>query len=319
MTAFVVFGDWHLGRGPASTCVRFARWVAELAREHEITRAVHLGDWFDRRRSISPAVMAESVEALSILRDAFERVDVLAGNHDLCEGAGFLSFLRLVDGVRLHTEATVEDGIAFLPWGAAIPRQRVSLAFCHMDPERAAAVPADVVVCGHAHAPVDGRPFVTGPSWPLTRADSELPLGCAIVRSDDVRRVVWPQRPRHVSVSFDRAASLADLPREEAMATILTVTDVPPERVDELREILHEVGFASVEIRVHRPRGESDAEERSGTEAGVTGGDVDSVMLATLAALDAGFADGVTVARAVHIYRETARACGWRADGEAEE
>lgn len=306
MTTILAFGDWHVGRASVATAVRFCGWVAELARTRGVRRAVHLGDWFHRRQAVPAATLAGCVEALSVLLDAFERVDIVVGNHDgrTDEGAGLLAFARLAGRCVVHDRTRVEDGIAFVPYGGDPPESRTDLAFCHLPLDAAAALPAEVVVNGHVHVPRDERPVCVGPSWPLREDDDAHPLGCVLVRPDGVvERIPWPDRPRFVRVDASKLDDLASVAPEEAARMAVTVAGVPREAVPKLREELMARGFARVDLQPRREDPDDDAAAE----------DVDEAIRRTLADLVHAWADPEVVEAAVRIFERTAAAEGWAA------
>jgi len=80
--------DLHVGNKSNSIihnqdCEEFIDWFIEKAKKEGCETCLFLGDWHHHRASINVQSLSVSVRLLSKLNDAFEKVYMIPGNHDL--------------------------------------------------------------------------------------------------------------------------------------------------------------------------------------------------------------------------------------------
>jgi predicted phosphodiesterase len=83
-----VFTDLHLGNKGNSLihnqdCEDFVDWFIQKAKQENCETCLFLGDWHHHRASLNVHSLSFSVRLLEKLNDAFDRVFVIPGNHDL--------------------------------------------------------------------------------------------------------------------------------------------------------------------------------------------------------------------------------------------
>ncbi len=81
----IIIADTHLGRSNNDSdaiqiTTDFFDWVNEIAEERKITELIHLGDFFDNRKSIAIPTLDISINIIEKLN--FQKIYLLLGNHD---------------------------------------------------------------------------------------------------------------------------------------------------------------------------------------------------------------------------------------------
>lgn len=119
------FTDIHYGlkqnsRLHLSDCERFVDWFIAEAKARDCETCVFLGDWHHHRASINIATMNQSIKDLKKLNDAFEKVYVILGNHDLYyrekRDLNSIEFARDLPNVVMVDEHFIQDDVAIIPW-----------------------------------------------------------------------------------------------------------------------------------------------------------------------------------------------------------
>lgn len=98
-----------------ATCIE---WLAKEAVKRGCTHLAVLGDIFDQRNAVTAPVLDQAGRIFRRLKDRFEKVYVLVGNHDAPLRTPALTSLRVLDGLVTVIDAptVTEHGIAFVPW-----------------------------------------------------------------------------------------------------------------------------------------------------------------------------------------------------------
>ena len=83
-----VFTDLHVGLKNNSSrhnddCEEFIDWFISKAKEEDCETCLFLGDWHHHRASINIHSLSYSIRLLEKLNNAFEKVLIIPGNHDL--------------------------------------------------------------------------------------------------------------------------------------------------------------------------------------------------------------------------------------------
>ena len=121
----IAFTDIHFGNKSNSSahnedCVEFVKWVINKAKEENCETCLFLGDWHHQRASINVQTLNHSVEALSLLSNAFDQIVFIPGNHDEYHrdrrDVNSITWAKHVPNVRIFNDITVEGDVAIDPW-----------------------------------------------------------------------------------------------------------------------------------------------------------------------------------------------------------
>jgi DNA repair exonuclease SbcCD nuclease subunit len=119
------FTDIHYGlkqnsRLHLSDCERFIDWFIAEAKARNAETCIFLGDWHHHRASVNIATMNQSIRDLKKLNDAFEKVYVILGNHDLYyrekRDLNSIEFARDLPNIVMIDEHFLEGDVAIIPW-----------------------------------------------------------------------------------------------------------------------------------------------------------------------------------------------------------
>ena len=123
------FTDIHFGRSSNSEQANidnldFIAWFIREAKLNNVDTCAFLGDYFDNRHTIHVSTLNYGLQGLEMLNNAFEKVYVIVGNHDLLyrdkRDVASTSFARhLKNIVFVNDPMTVGQGyesMTFLPW-----------------------------------------------------------------------------------------------------------------------------------------------------------------------------------------------------------
>lgn len=119
------FTDIHYGlkqnsRLHLSDCERFIDWFIAEAKARNAETCIFLGDWHHHRASVNIATMNQSIRDLKKLNDAFEKVYVILGNHDLYyrekRDLNSIEFARDLPNIVMIDEHFLQDDVAIIPW-----------------------------------------------------------------------------------------------------------------------------------------------------------------------------------------------------------
>src|SRR5271157_1822381 len=83
-----IFTDLHLGLKTNSAmhnqdCMDYLQWFVETAQNNNCDVCIFLGDYFHNRNNTNLVTMNYGLQGLRILSEAFEKVIMIPGNHDL--------------------------------------------------------------------------------------------------------------------------------------------------------------------------------------------------------------------------------------------
>jgi DNA repair exonuclease SbcCD nuclease subunit len=117
--------DTHLGLKKGShfwhdVSIRAFEAVCRHAKENNINRLIHLGDWHDDRKHININTLTISQKIGEMVSEVFDEVIILAGNHDLYYKHNVepssLEVLSKFHNIKIIYEPTVINNILFVPW-----------------------------------------------------------------------------------------------------------------------------------------------------------------------------------------------------------
>tara|TARA_A100001388_G_C28727030_1_gene479489 strand:+ start:156 stop:1130 length:975 start_codon:yes stop_codon:yes gene_type:complete len=101
-------------------CEEFVYWFIEQAKAHGCETCIFLGDWHHHRSATNVSTMNYTVSNMERLGQAFEKVYVIMGNHDLFyrekREINSMEFIRNIPNIHLVNEWIVEDDVAIIPW-----------------------------------------------------------------------------------------------------------------------------------------------------------------------------------------------------------
>ena len=128
------FTDIHFGMKGNSRihnddCEAFVYWFIEQAKAHGCETCIFLGDWHHHRSSTNVSTMNYTVSNMERLGQAFEKVYVIMGNHDLFyrdkREINSMEFIRNIPNVTVVNEWIESDDVAIIPWIVQDEWQRI--------------------------------------------------------------------------------------------------------------------------------------------------------------------------------------------------
>ena len=120
-----VFSDLHMGLKVNSyihnqDCLEYMHWFVEQAQNHNCDICLFLGDYFHNRNNTNLVTMNYGLQGLRILSDAFDRIIMIPGNHDLFyrdqRTISSIAWAEHIPHVEILNEITVLDNTVFVPW-----------------------------------------------------------------------------------------------------------------------------------------------------------------------------------------------------------
>ena len=122
----VIFTDIHFGlknnsKQHNNDCLNFIKWMIVQSHKRNIKKCFFLGDWHHHRATINVSTLNYTVDALQLLNDNFDEVQMIMGNHDLYyrekRDINSLPFANKYPNINIiNDEIFEEDGVAFVPW-----------------------------------------------------------------------------------------------------------------------------------------------------------------------------------------------------------
>ncbi len=120
-----VITDLHLGLKSNSPihnqdCIEFLKWFVEKSLENNCDCCLFLGDYFHNRNNINLVTMDYGLKGLRILSEAFDRVIMIPGNHDLFyrdqRTISSIAWAEHIPHIEIFNEITYIDDVVFVPW-----------------------------------------------------------------------------------------------------------------------------------------------------------------------------------------------------------
>lgn len=101
-------------------CLEFVKWATRKARDEGCETCFFLGDWNNHRASINIVTLTYSIRALEHLNDAFERVLLIPGNHDLYyrdrRDIHSVEWAKHLPNVTIINDFFQEGDVVIAPW-----------------------------------------------------------------------------------------------------------------------------------------------------------------------------------------------------------
>ena len=119
------FTDIHFGLKNNSRihnieCEQFVERFCETATTQNCDTCIFLGDWHHNRATINVSTMNYTVANIGKLSEAFEKVYLIMGNHDLYyrekREINSVPFAQMWDNVVVVNDFYEEDDVTILPW-----------------------------------------------------------------------------------------------------------------------------------------------------------------------------------------------------------
>lgn len=140
----VVFTDIHYGLKNNSDdynlmCNNFIDFM--ISKTKDIDVCLFLGDWHHHRSNIGVNTLYASIEGLKKLSQAYKKVYMLVGNHDMFYKNRLdihsLSFANLFSNIEvINSPKYIENNILLLPWlidGDKVSNYNAEYIFCHAE------------------------------------------------------------------------------------------------------------------------------------------------------------------------------------------
>jgi DNA repair exonuclease SbcCD nuclease subunit len=120
-----VCSDLHMGLKVNSNihnqdCLDYMHWFVGEAQKHNCDICLFLGDYFHNRNNTNLVTMNYGLRGLRILSDAFDRVIMIPGNHDLFyrdqRTVSSIAWAEHIPNIELLNEISVMGDCVFVPW-----------------------------------------------------------------------------------------------------------------------------------------------------------------------------------------------------------
>lgn len=114
------FGLKHNSKTHNQDCIDFVEWFCRRAQERGCETALFLGDWHHHRNTINVDTLNYTHKALEMLSNSFEKVYIIAGNHDLYyrekRDVHSMPMANLFDNIIVIDNIFIQDEVAIIPW-----------------------------------------------------------------------------------------------------------------------------------------------------------------------------------------------------------
>lgn len=117
-------GDWHLGLSGGIEqhnidILEFTEWMIDICQQKNTNTFIQLGDFYDKRDKIDVLSLNYGIKIVDKLKNSFESVYMLKGNHDLLrrDSRAFSSINMFCDKIDVIDSVThIDDNIILSPW-----------------------------------------------------------------------------------------------------------------------------------------------------------------------------------------------------------
>ena len=118
-----IFADIHFGmnvKDHNETCFEYIKWFITTAKEQGCETCIFLGDFHHHRARLDVPTMNYSMDAVTLLSEAFDHVHFIVGNHDLfyrqSRKLNSLPYAGLFENVTVYSDPVTVGDVTFLPW-----------------------------------------------------------------------------------------------------------------------------------------------------------------------------------------------------------
>jgi DNA repair exonuclease SbcCD nuclease subunit len=230
------FTDIHYGlkqnsRQHLKDCHDYVEWFIAEAKARDCETCIFLGDWHHHRASINIATMNATIRDLKKLNDAFEKVYVILGNHDLYyrekRDLNSIEFARDLPNIVMIDEHFLEGNVSIIPWLVGDEHKKLNKIDCkymfgHFElpyfkmnamvemPDHGGITASDIsnpeyVFSGHFHArQYKGNIHYIGNAFPHNYADAgDNARGAMFLNWDEEPIYVdWPDCPKYIMMGL---------------------------------------------------------------------------------------------------------------------
>jgi len=238
------FTDIHFGlkgnsRVHNDDCEAFIYWFIKQAKAHNCETCIFLGDWHHQRSATNVSTMNYTVSNIERLGQAFEKVYVMMGNHDLFyrdkREINSMEFIRNFPNITMINKWMEDEDVALIPWIVGdewkkIANMKKKYVFGHFElpyfkmnamidmpdvgtikTEHFAG--CDKVFSGHFHTRQQNRNVTyMGNAFPHNYADAgDDERGMMILEWDgEPKYINWPDMPRYRHIKISELLKNAD-------------------------------------------------------------------------------------------------------------
>ncbi len=114
------FGLRHNSKEHNADCLEFIDWLIDQAKQKDADTCIFLGDWHHHRSNINILTLDYTMQALRKLNNAFKKVYIMVGNHDLFyrEKRDIHSMIvgSEFPNIVLVDQPLIEGDVALVPW-----------------------------------------------------------------------------------------------------------------------------------------------------------------------------------------------------------
>ena len=232
------FTDIHYGmrnnaRQHNEDCDAFVDWFIEQAKAKGCETCIFGGDWHHNRASLNISTMKWSIQGLRKLSEAFDKVYMILGNHDLfyreSRDINSIEFVEELDNVYLIRDTHVEGDVALVSWlvhdeWKKVPKVKSKYMFGHFElpyfmlnamvemPDHGGLKSEmfqnqDYVFTGHFHKrQVKGNVIYTGNAFPHNFSDAwDDERGWMYLEWDkEPEFFAWPDAPKYKTIKLSQ-------------------------------------------------------------------------------------------------------------------
>jgi len=238
------FTDIHFGlkgnsRVHNDDCEAFIYWFIKQAKAHNCETCIFLGDWHHQRSATNVSTMNYTVSNIERLGQAFEKVYIMMGNHDLFyrdkREINSMEFIRNFPNITMINKWMEDEDVALIPWIVGdewkkIANMKKKYVFGHFElpyfkmnamidmpdvgtikTEHFAG--CDKVFSGHFHTRQQNRNVTyMGNAFPHNYADAgDDERGMMILEWDgEPKYINWPEMPRYRHIKISELLKNAD-------------------------------------------------------------------------------------------------------------
>ena len=114
------YGNKHNSRTHNNDCEEFVTWFIQEAKARGCETCIFLGDWHHHRSNVNVSTLNYTMSGLRMLNDAFDKVYIITGNHDLFyrEKREIHSLImgQEFNNIEIVDEKIVSGDVAIVPW-----------------------------------------------------------------------------------------------------------------------------------------------------------------------------------------------------------